>query len=105
MFFNEQRTGWQYPSLVVHPAKDNSCETKKDSDTIKRQNFWNYTQRNRLGRGIAIGNIYNLMVGEDEELDRQVIQLLVERQMPSVGLEGMATTTTVLSSNTSPRFA
>jgi DNA-binding NarL/FixJ family response regulator len=36
------------------------------------------------------------MLGEDEELDRRVIQLLVERQMPNVKLVGMATTTTEL---------
>ena len=36
------------------------------------------------------------MLGEDEELDRRVIQLLVERQMPNVRLVGTATTTTEL---------
>ncbi len=36
------------------------------------------------------------MLGEDEELDRRVIQLLVERQMPNVKLVGTATTTTEL---------
>ena len=39
---------------------------------------------------------YNLMLGEDEELDRQVIRLLVERQMPNVKLVGMAATTSEL---------
>ena len=39
---------------------------------------------------------YNLMIGEDEELDRRVIQLLVERQMPNIKLVGTATTTTEL---------
>ena len=41
-------------------------------------------------------NVYNLMVGEDEELDRRVIGLLVERQMPAVRLVGTAATTTEL---------
>ena len=39
---------------------------------------------------------YNLLVGEDEELERQVIRLLVERQMRYVRLVGMAATTTEL---------
>ena len=39
---------------------------------------------------------YNLMLGEDEELDRQVIQLLVDRHLPNVKLVGMAATTTEL---------
>ena len=39
---------------------------------------------------------YNLMLGEDEELDRQVIQMLVKRQMRNVRLVGMAATTTEL---------
>ena len=39
---------------------------------------------------------YNLMLGEDEELDRQVIRLLIERQMPNVKLVEMAATTTEL---------
>lgn len=40
--------------------------------------------------------VYDLMVGEDEELDRRVIKLLVERQMPAVHLVGTAATTTEL---------
>ena len=45
---------------------------------------------------MAAPTTYNLMLGEDEELDRQVIRLLVERQMPNVRLVGMAATTTEL---------
>ncbi len=45
---------------------------------------------------MATHNIYDLMLGEDEELDRRVIQLLVERQMPNVRLVGAAATTTEL---------
>jgi DNA-binding NarL/FixJ family response regulator len=40
--------------------------------------------------------IYDLMVGEDEELDRRVIQLLVERQTRNIRLVGVAATTTEL---------
>ncbi len=39
---------------------------------------------------------YILMIGEDEELDRHTIQLLVERQMPNVKLIGIAPTATEL---------
>lgn len=41
-------------------------------------------------------NMYSLMVGEDEEIERRAIQLLVERQLPNVRLVGTATTTTEL---------
>ena len=40
--------------------------------------------------------IYNLMLGEDEEVDRQAIQMLVKRQMRNVRLVGMAATTAEL---------
>jgi DNA-binding NarL/FixJ family response regulator len=36
------------------------------------------------------------MLGEDEELDRRVIQLVVERQLPNVRLVGTASTATEL---------
>ena len=45
---------------------------------------------------MAKRKVYDLMLGEDEELDRRVIKLLVERQMPSVRLVGTAATTTEL---------
>lgn len=41
-------------------------------------------------------NVYDLMVGEDEEIERRAIQLLVERHLPDVRLVGTATTTTEL---------
>lgn len=45
---------------------------------------------------MRVQNIYNLMVGEDEEVERRAIQLLVERQLPNVKLVGTAATTTEL---------
>ena len=39
---------------------------------------------------------YKLMVGDDEEIERRAIQLLLERQLPRVKLVGAATTTTEL---------
>jgi DNA-binding NarL/FixJ family response regulator len=45
---------------------------------------------------MATRNVYDLMLGEHEELDRRVIQLLVERQTPKVRLVGLASTTTEL---------
>jgi len=41
-------------------------------------------------------NTYKLMVGDDEEIERRAIQLLVERQLPRVRLVGAAVTTTEL---------
>jgi len=41
-------------------------------------------------------NIYDLMVGEDEEIERRAIQLLVERQLPTVRLVGTAASSTEL---------
>lgn len=41
-------------------------------------------------------NIYGLMVGEDEEVERRSTQLLVERRLPTVKLVGSAATTTEL---------
>lgn len=39
---------------------------------------------------------YNLMLGEDEELERRAIQRLVERELPNIQLVGAAATTTEL---------
>jgi two-component system response regulator YesN len=41
-------------------------------------------------------NVYNLMIGEDEELERQAIELLIERDLPRVRHMGAAATTTEL---------
>jgi two-component system response regulator YesN len=41
-------------------------------------------------------NVYDLIVGEDEEIERRAIQLLVERHLPNVRLVGTASTTTEL---------
>ena len=40
--------------------------------------------------------IYNLMLGEDEDLERRVIRQLVEQQLPNIRLVGTAATTTEL---------
>ena len=45
---------------------------------------------------MATRNVYNLMVGEDEEIERQAIQLLVKRDLPNVRLVGTAAATTEL---------
>jgi two-component system response regulator YesN len=45
---------------------------------------------------MAEQNIYNLMIGEDEEIERRAIQLLVKRRLPNVRLVGCVTTTTEL---------
>lgn len=47
-------------------------------------------------KDMATQNIYDLMVGEDEEVEKEAIQLLVERQLPNVRLVGTAVTTTEL---------
>lgn len=39
---------------------------------------------------------YNLMLGEDEELERRAIQRLVERELPTIRIVGSAATTTEL---------
>jgi two-component system response regulator YesN len=41
-------------------------------------------------------NVYNLMVGEDEEIEQRAIHLLVKQRLPSVRLVGSAATTTEL---------
>src|SRR5487761_626165 len=41
-------------------------------------------------------NSYKLMIGDDEEIERRAIQLLVEQQLPHVRLVGTAVTTTEL---------
>lgn len=41
-------------------------------------------------------HMYNLMIGEDEEVERQAIRLLVERRLPRIRLVGTTTTTTEL---------
>jgi two-component system response regulator YesN len=41
-------------------------------------------------------NVYDLMVGEDEEIERRAIQLLVERHLPAIRIVGSAATTTEL---------
>jgi DNA-binding NarL/FixJ family response regulator len=40
--------------------------------------------------------IYNLMLGEDDHLERQAIEHLIERQLPNIRLVGAAATTTEL---------
>lgn len=45
---------------------------------------------------MGVQNMYDLMVGEDEEVERRATQLLVERQLPNVRIVGTATTTTEL---------
>ncbi len=41
-------------------------------------------------------NSYKLMIGDDEEIERRAIQLLMEQQLPHVRLVGTAVTTTEL---------
>lgn len=41
-------------------------------------------------------NSYDLMVGEDEEVERSAIKLLVQRHLPDIRLVGTATTTSEL---------
>lgn len=43
-----------------------------------------------------VRNTYKLMVGDDEEIERSAIQLLVEQQLPRLRLVGAAATTTEL---------
>lgn len=43
-----------------------------------------------------MGKIYDLLLGEDEELERRVIQCLVEQQIPNVRLVGCTATTSEL---------
>ena len=45
---------------------------------------------------MAAYKIYDLMLGEDEELERRVIQRLVAQHIPNLRLVGSATTTTEL---------
>jgi two-component system, response regulator YesN len=45
---------------------------------------------------MAEQHVYNLMIGEDEEIEWQAIRLLVERQLPRLRLVGTAATTTEL---------
>ncbi|HEV2583554.1 MAG TPA: response regulator [Ktedonobacteraceae bacterium] len=45
---------------------------------------------------MASQHVYNLMIAEDEEVERQAIQLLVERQLPRIRLVGAAATTSEL---------
>lgn len=45
---------------------------------------------------MAIDKIYDLMIGEDDELERRVIQRLVAQRMPGVRLVGTVTTVTEL---------
>jgi DNA-binding NarL/FixJ family response regulator len=40
--------------------------------------------------------MYNLMLGEDEDLERRAIQLLLEQQMPNISFVGCAATTSEL---------
>jgi two-component system response regulator YesN len=40
--------------------------------------------------------VYNLMIGEDEDIERRAIQLLVKRHLPNVKLVGTAAATTEL---------
>jgi DNA-binding NarL/FixJ family response regulator len=41
-------------------------------------------------------NMYNLMLGEDEDLERRAVQRLVELHLPCIKLVGTATTTSEL---------
>ncbi len=41
-------------------------------------------------------NIYNLILGDDEELERRAIQRLVEQHLPAIRLVGIAATTSEL---------
>lgn len=50
----------------------------------------------RAGKAMTTRSTYKLMIGDDEELERRAIQLLLEQQLPSVRLVGAATTTTEL---------
>jgi two-component system response regulator YesN len=45
---------------------------------------------------MATLSIYNLMLGEDEDLERRAIQRLVEEHLPNIKLVGTAATTTEL---------
>ncbi len=41
-------------------------------------------------------HVYNIMIGEDEEIERRAIQLLVRQRLPGARLVSSATTTTEL---------
>src|SRR5713101_4324382 len=50
----------------------------------------------RASKAMTARSTYKLMIGDDEEIERRAIQLLLERQLPGVSLVGAATTTTEL---------
>lgn len=45
---------------------------------------------------MAIQGTYNLMLGEDEDLERRAVQRLVEQQLPNIKVVGTAATTSEL---------
>jgi two-component system, response regulator YesN len=47
-------------------------------------------------RPMTTQRVYNLMIGEDEDIERRAIQLLVKRHLPNVRLVGTAAATTEL---------
>lgn len=49
-----------------------------------------------MAKAMMARNTYKLMVGDDEEIERSTIQLLVERRLPGVKLVDAAATTTEL---------
>lgn len=49
-----------------------------------------------MAKAMTVRSIYKLMVGDDEEIERRAVQLLVERDLPRIRLVGAATTTTEL---------
>jgi|SRR5579875_1363984 DNA-binding NarL/FixJ family response regulator len=49
-----------------------------------------------MAKAMMRRNVYKLMVGDDEEIERRTVQLLVERQLPGVKLVDVAATTTEL---------
>ncbi len=50
----------------------------------------------RLHIAVAVRSMYNLMLGEDEDLERRAVQRLVDLHLPSITLVGTAATTSEL---------